>query len=156
MGSTIGASISANAVQTGRNPQSGSLNRGGGATTGRAGGSLGFESADRGTTTEVANASIDIVNYDVRSAISNAERAASRSSNPEEAFSTTLSTEILGDRGLRNRYLENADSGRGTSDPTGPLTSIEQSSILNKGRFSNDLASGPFDGDPTFKERREK
>lgn len=117
---------------------------------------MGFESSDRGSTSEVANANIDIVNYDVRSAIANAEKAAAHSINPEEVFSRTLSNEVLGSQGLRNRYLEQADSGRGTADVTGPLTSIEQSSVLSSGRFSDDLAHGPFDGNPEFKERRDK
>jgi conjugal transfer mating pair stabilization protein TraG len=97
---------------------------------------------------------MDIVNYDVRSVIANAEHAAARSRNPEQAFSESLSEQILGSEGLRNRYLADADAGRGTADITGPLTSVEQSSVLNSGRFSNDLGSGPFDGDPTFKQRR--
>ena len=99
---------------------------------------------------------MDIVSYDVREAIAGAERAATRSQNPAESFTKELSHEILGDRGLRNRYLEQADAGRGTADITGPLTSIEQSSVLRSGRFSNDLDNGPFDGDPSFKERRDK
>ncbi|MEL4419762.1 hypothetical protein, partial [Shewanella algae] len=79
-----------------------------------------------------------------------------RSDSPAEAFSHELSQQVLGQRGLRNRYLEQADSGRGTADITGPLTSIEQSSVLKTGRFSDDMDHGPFDGDPSFKERRDK
>lgn len=156
MGTTVSGSVSASASRNRGNIPSREKGRDSGATTGGVGGSLGFESADRGTTSEVANATIDIVNYDVRSAISSAERAAARSGNPDQAFSRALSEELLGNRGLRNRYLENADSGRGTADITGPITSVEQSSVLNRGRFSDDLANGPFDGDPSFKERRDQ
>lgn len=96
---------------------------------------------------------MDILNYDVRDAIANSERVASRSSAPEKAFTDELRRQVLGPQGLRNRYLEQADSARGTADITGPLTSIEQSSVLGSGRFSDDLAHGPFDGDPSFKKR---
>jgi conjugal transfer mating pair stabilization protein TraG len=96
------------------------------------------------------------VNYDVRGAIAAAERAAAKAANPTEAFSQELSRQVLGPNGLRNRYLEQADSGRGTADVTGPLTSIEQSSILKSGTFSTDLKNSPQDGDPSFKERRDK
>jgi conjugal transfer mating pair stabilization protein TraG len=92
----------------------------------------------------------------VREAIGVSERAAARSSSPELEFTRTLSQQILGNRGLRNRYLESADAGRGVTDVTGPLTSVEQWSILKSGRFSDDLANGPFDGSTEFKERRDK
>jgi conjugal transfer mating pair stabilization protein TraG len=156
MGTTVGGSVAASVVKGGqttastRNKLSSHRSVGGSAS-----GSLGFESADRGTTSETANANIDIVNFEVREAIAGAERAASRSNSPAETFSKELSRQILGERGLRNRYLEQADAGRGTADVTGPLTSIEQSSILRTGRFSNDLQNGPFDGDPSFKERKD-
>jgi conjugal transfer mating pair stabilization protein TraG len=156
MATTVGASISASTGDgTSGSPRSekgGSRRRAGGA----AGGNLGFQSTDQGGTSEVANATLDIVNFEVRDAIANAERAAARSRSPEQAFSRALSQEILGDRGLRNRYLEQGDSARGTADITAPLTSVEQSSVLSSGRFSNDMAHGPFDGDPSSKERREK
>jgi conjugal transfer mating pair stabilization protein TraG len=150
MGTDVGASISASANS--------SSSRGAGAGKSRAvgggvGGNLGFQSSDRGITTETAGASLDILNYDVRDAIANSERAASRSAFPERAFTEELGRRVLGPQGLRNRYLEQADSARGTADITGPLTSIEQSSVLGSGRFSDDLAHGPFDGDPTFKKR---
>ncbi|WP_226998618.1 hypothetical protein [Tardibacter chloracetimidivorans] len=96
------------------------------------------------------------MNYDVREAIATAERAAARSSQPEHAFSNSLSDEILGRDGLRNRYLQDADAGRGTADITGPLTSIEQSSVLRSGSFSTDVRGSPFDGESSFKERRDK
>lgn len=159
MGTDIGASISGSVSRGGKSggsaagegtsakPQRGRQLDGG------VGGSVGFQSSDRGITTETAGASIDIVNYDVRSAIAAAERAAAKSDNPSASFTDELSHQILGEKGLRNRYLEQADSGRGTVDITGPLTSVEQSSILNKGRLSDDLANGPFDGDSTFKKR---
>ncbi|AZI37780.1 conjugal transfer protein TraG [Caenibius tardaugens NBRC 16725] len=157
MGTDVGASISASVSRAG--PGKAGTNAGkqsGSSVAGGAGANLGFESSDRGTTSETANANIDIVNYDVREAIAAAERAAARSHDPAEAFSRELGQQVLGQRGLRNRYLEQADSGRGTADITGPLTSIEQSSLLRSGNFSTDLEHGPQDGDPTFKERRDK
>jgi len=153
MGTDINASVSAN-VQRGAAKSGG---KGGSSSVGGgAGGSLGFTSTDRGTTSENAGATLDIVNYDVRSVIANAEMAAAKSNAPERAFTNSLSGQILGDRGLRNLYLEDADAGRGTADITGPLTSIEQSSVLNSGSFSTDFRRGPQDGDPSFKERRDK
>lgn len=157
MGTDVGASISASVSRTGSSkPAAGGGKQTGSSIGGGAGANLGFQSSDRGITTESANANIDIVNYDVREAIAAAERAAARSDSPAEAFSHELSQQVLGQRGLRNRYLEQADSGRGTADITGPLTSIEQSSVLKTGRFSDDMDHGPFDGDPSFKERRDK
>lgn len=106
-----------------------------------------------GISNESAQASLDIMNYDVRTAIANAERAAARSANPEASFTRELNRQVLGETGLRNRYLGQADSARGTADITGPMTSLEQSTILDKGRFSTDLANGPFDGDSSYKRR---
>jgi conjugal transfer mating pair stabilization protein TraG len=114
---------------------------------------LGAASQESGSTSEAANAQLNIVNFDVRQAIANSERAASSSLNPASAFADHLSTTILGRNGLRNRYLEDADSGRGTADVNAPVTSWEQSSLLSGGRFSTDLANGPFDGDPNLKKR---
>ena len=122
-------------------------------TSGRVGGSLGFESRDIGSTTENAQSSLDIVNYDVREAIAAAERAAARSSDPAATFSRELSDRILGPDGIRNRYLQDADSGRATFDVTGPLTSIEQNSVLKSGRFSTDIDGSPGDGDSSFQKR---
>jgi len=157
MGTDIGLSVSASASSAGSGKAgSGDRKQSSSTVAGGAAGNLGFASSDRGTTSETANANIDIVNYDVRGAIAAAERAAARADTPADAFSQELGRQVLGPSGLRNRYLEQADSGRGTADVTGPLTSIEQSSILQSGRFSNDLENGPFDGDPTFKERRDK
>jgi len=155
MGTDLGASVSASVSRGGATGGKGAK-ASGSSVAGGANASLGFKSSDRGITTESASARMDIVNYDVREAIANAERAASKSENPAQTFSSELSQRILGDRGLRNRYLEQADSGRGTVDITGPLTSLEQSSVLRTGRFSTDLDKGPFDGDPSFKERRDK
>ena len=121
--------------------------------SGQVGGHLGFESRDFGSTVESADSSIDIVNYDVREAIAAAERAAARSSDPAATFSRELSDRILGPNGMRNRYIQDADSGRATFDITGPLTSIEQNSVLNSGRFSTDLDNSPGDGDSSFKKR---
>ena len=157
MGTDVGASISASVSRAGpgkAGPNAGKQS--GSSVAGGAGANLGFQSSDRGTTAETANANIDIVNYDVREAIAAAERAASRSGSPANAFTRELNRQVLGPNGLRNRYLEQADSGRGTADITGPLTSIEQSSLLRRGNFSTDLEHGPQDGDPTFKERRDK
>lgn len=157
MGTDIGASISAAISRAGPSKTSrGGAKSSGASVSGGASGNLGFVSSDRGTTSETANANIDIVNYDVREAIAAAERAAARAENPTDAFSRELSRQVLGPTGLRNRYLEQADSGRGTADITGPLTSIEQSSILRSGTFSTDLEHSPQDGDPSFKERRDK
>ena len=103
-----------------------------------------------------AQSSIDIVNYDVREAIAAAERTASKSARPEETFTRELSQQILGSDGLRNRYLEQADSGRGTVDVTGPITSLEQSSVLNTGRLMSDRDNGLADGDSRFKSRRDQ
>src|SRR3546814_14614822 len=88
-----------------------------------------------GTRKEPARASVYIVNYEVREAISAAERAAARSVNPEMTFTSELNRQVLGPEGLRNRYLGQADSARGTADITGPMTSLEQSSILSSGRL---------------------
>lgn len=157
MGTDVGASISANVSRAGSGkPNAGGGNQTGNSTSGSAGANLGFQSSDRGTTSETANANIDIVNYDVREAIAASERVAARSDNPANAFSRELGRQVLGPEGLRNRYLEQADSGRGTADITGPLTSIEQSSLTRSGNFSTDLKHGPQDGDPNFKERRDK
>ena len=155
IGSTISGEISGGA---GRRGASSGHPAGGKAPStdsyGRSGLTLGARSSDTGNSTEQTNAIIDIVNYDVREAIAAAERAASRSADPAKAFSSTLSNEVLGIDGLRNRYLRQADSGRGTDDITGPLTSIEQRSILSSGRFSTDLGQGWTDGDSEFKDRK--
>jgi len=136
--------------QAGRGDQSPRKAR---STTGRTGAQLGFNSRDVGITSETAQSNLDIVNHDVRNAIAAAERAAARSSRPEEAFSRELSNRVLGAEGLRNRYIGDADSGRETFDITGPLTSIEQSSVLKSGRFSTDIDGSPGDGDSSFKKR---
>jgi conjugal transfer mating pair stabilization protein TraG len=96
-----------------------------------------------------------VVNYDVREAIASAEKAAARSGRPEETFTRELSERVLGNDGLRNRYLKQADDGRGTFDVTGPITSMEQSSILGTGRLLFDRDNGMADGDSSFKERRD-
>jgi conjugal transfer mating pair stabilization protein TraG len=57
----------------------------------------------------------------------------------------------LGSGGLRKRYLGDVTSGREVTDVTAPLTPLEQSSLLNSDRFSTDMASAAFDGDPQFK-----
>jgi conjugal transfer mating pair stabilization protein TraG len=118
---------------------------------GRSRGSLGISTQEVGSTSETASSQLNIVNYEVRQAVANAERSSARSPNPAEKFSESLAAEILGPDGLRSRYLGDADSGRGVVDLTAPVTSLEQSSLLNTGRFSTDLKSGPFDGDTHFK-----
>ncbi|WP_447725656.1 conjugal transfer protein TraG N-terminal domain-containing protein [Sphingomonas koreensis] len=123
--------------------------------TGRAGGQIGIESRDLGTTSSAASSSMDIVNYDVRSAIANAERAAARSNNPAATFSEELSRQVLGQDGLRNRYLQESASGRGTWDYAAPVTSMEQSSILDGGRFTTDRNRSAGDGDPTYRTRKD-
>jgi len=98
---------------------------------------------------------MDIVNYDVRGIIATAERHASKAKNPEGAFSEELSKQLLGPEGLRNRYLEQGASGRGTWDYAAPLTSMEQSQILSSGRFSTDRDHSSGDGDPGYKTRKD-
>lgn len=122
-------------------------------TSGHASGSIGISSQESGTTNEIAASQLSVVNYDVRQAIANAERSASKSTNPSSTFAESLANEVLGANGLRNRYIREADSARGTTDITAPVTSIEQASVLNSGRFTNDLKNGPSDGDPAFKTR---
>jgi len=100
-----------------------------------------------------AQGAIDIVNYDVRDVIAAAERSASRTANPERAFTDALGEGVLGKSGLRNRYLEQGSAGRGTADALAPLTSFEQTTILKTGRFSGDRDHGVLDGDPEFKTR---
>src|SRR3546814_20812106 len=92
--------------------------------------SLFRSTSDLGVGSTDARSSIDIVNHDVRNAIANAERAASRSRTPEPAFSSELGRAILGADGLRNRSLDKEDAWRGPWDATAPFTSIEQSQIL--------------------------
>ncbi|WP_298673195.1 conjugal transfer protein TraG N-terminal domain-containing protein [uncultured Sphingomonas sp.] len=122
-------------------------------TSSRLGAHLGISSSDMGISNETAQANLDIVNYNVREAIAAAERSAARSGRPEAAFTRELSNRVLGTDGLRNQYLGDADTARATSDITGPLTSIEQRSILGRGRFSTDLPNSPEDGDSSFKKR---
>jgi conjugal transfer mating pair stabilization protein TraG len=93
------------------------------------------------------------VNFAVRQAIGNAEQASARSHSPHQAFSMELSEQILGKDGLRNRYIRDADNGRGTFDINAPVTSFEQSSVLSKGRLSNDPVGGFSDGNGSFKTR---
>lgn len=134
-----------------------SVARGGGGGKSSAGGNagvqLGGSSRDAGTANMDATARIDIMNYDVREAIAQAERTAARSSNPERTFATELGRQVLGPRGLRNRYLGQADSGRGVGDVLAPLISIEQNQILNTGRFTGDLDHSVLDGGSEFKKR---
>ena len=120
---------------------------------GRVGGSLSASTQESGTTNEIATSQLNVVNFQVREAISNAERTAGRAADPAASFANRLSSEIFSTEGLRNRYLRQADQGRGTADLNAPVTSIEQASVLDKGRFSTDLANGPFDGDSSFKAR---
>ncbi|PZU56158.1 MAG: hypothetical protein DI547_17230 [Sphingobium sp.] len=124
-----------------------------GRTVGRLGGRVGMASSDIGQASTDARASIDIMNYDVRTTIAAAELVASRSRKPEIAFTDELSRQILGNDGLRNRYLGQAAAGRGTADATAPITSWEQSKILDSGRFSGDRDEGLGDGDPKFRPR---
>lgn len=148
----IGAGASAGSQgQTGSSGKKGAP--GGGRGTGHVGVNAGFDSTETGITSSSASATMDIVNFDVRNAIAAAERAASRSANPERTFSDELSQQVLGERGLRNSYLENADSGRGTFDYVAPLTSREQSAVLRSGRLSGDRDHSSGDGDPSFKTR---
>ena len=122
-------------------------------TSGRVGAGVGFNSRDTGSTSEPAGSTLDIVIYDVRESIAAAERAAARSNDPTTTFSRELSNRILGGEGLRNRYLQDADDGRATFDITGPLTSVEQNSVLSRGSFSTDIKGSLGDGDSSFKKR---
>jgi conjugal transfer mating pair stabilization protein TraG len=126
-----------------------------GGTSGTLAGKIGADISDRGIAAVSARSSIDIVNYDVREIIASGERVAARSPRPEEAFTTALSEQLLGNGGLRNRYLEQADAGRGTVDVTAPVISAEQSSVLRSGRLLLDRDNGWSDGDPSFKERKD-
>ena len=127
-----------------------------GSATGSLSGRVSADISDRGIAAVIAQSSIDTVNYDVREAIASAEKTAARSGRPEETFAREISERVLGRDGLRNRYLREADAGRGTVDVTGPITSMEQSSILRTGRLLFDRDDGLADGDPTFKERRDQ
>ncbi|MCP3732200.1 conjugal transfer protein TraG N-terminal domain-containing protein [Sphingomonas sp. MG17] len=122
---------------------------------GRVGGQLGFESRDSGIIGSSARSSLDIANYDVRSAIASAEAAAAKSNDPASTFSRELSNQILGGDGLRNRYLKDGASARGTWDFSSPVTSVEQSSVLGSGRHLTDLDRSRGDGDPEYRTRRD-
>ncbi|WP_454884376.1 conjugal transfer protein TraG N-terminal domain-containing protein [Sphingomonas oryzagri] len=124
--------------------------------TGNVSAGVGFSSSDRGVTTERAQATVDILNYEIRDALASAEQKSAHSTSPEASFTDELAKQVLGASGMRNRLLEQADSARGTADFEAPVTSFEQSSILSKGRFADDLPHGPFDGDPSLKERRDQ
>jgi conjugal transfer mating pair stabilization protein TraG len=149
---TVGTSVDANiggAHESASRDVSGKAGSQGGistASSGRIGGSVGYKSSELGVEAETAHSNLDIVNYDVRGAIRAAEGAAARTDNPEQAFSEELSRQIAGPDGLRSRYLEDARAGRGTTDVTGPITSIDQRSILSTGRFQLDLDNSPEDG----------
>lgn len=158
-GTTVSGGINASASRTiGNGPSTANSRSGrsrvqmGGGVDGR----LGFESTDRGSNTTGAQVSVDIVNHDVRTAISEAERQAAQSPDPAQAFSVEMRKQVLGPEGLRNRYLDQADSARGTFDPSAPITTFEQSSLLGTGRFSLDRSHGPGDGDSTFKDRKDQ
>lgn len=114
---------------------------------------IGVSSTDMGNISTNVSATMDIVNYDVREAIARAERVSSKSHDPARAFSTELSRQILGPDGLRNRYLQQSSSGRGISDWSAPITSIEQRAILATGRHTDDSDHGFWDGDAEFKKR---
>ncbi|MDB5709609.1 MAG: conjugal transfer protein TraG, partial [Sphingomonas bacterium] len=159
MGTTIDLSIGGGASRTsggqGGKGSKKSGSGGGGGSQGQVGGTLGFDSTESSLTSSSVTATMDIVNYDVRNAIAAAERAASRSGNPQRAFSEELGRQVLGPQGLRNQYLENADSGRGTFDYAAPFISREQSSVLNNGRLRGDRDHSSNDGDPSFKTRKD-
>ena len=153
-GTDINATISGSA---GRQLAGGTGKASGRATGGLVGanvsGSLNVQSSDRGITSESGEANLDIVNYDVRNAITVAERKAALSQNPSVTFSRELRDQVLGKNGLRNRYLDQAQSARGTFDIASPLTSVEQSSVLSSGRFSTDPSHGQGDGNNRTKDR---
>ncbi|MBN8818665.1 MAG: conjugal transfer protein TraG N-terminal domain-containing protein [Sphingomonas sp.] len=147
----IGGGVSTGSGRRGASDGTKSNSRSGRAPQGHVGGTLGFNSTETSATISSASATMDIVNFDVRNAIAAAERAASRSGDPQRAFSEELGRQVLGPEGLRNRYLEDADSGRGTFDYAAPIVSMEQSSVLDSGR----LTGGRDQGDPSFKTRKD-
>lgn len=159
MGTTWGVDIGAGVVAGGSRGTTGGDGKSAGGRSGGARGQVGakagFDSTETGTVRSSASGTMDIVNYDVRSAIAAAEQKAARSADPARTFSQELSRQVLGKDGLRNRYLENSASGRGTWDYAFPLTSMEQSSILKGGRFTTDLDKSSGDGDPTYRERKD-
>ncbi|SEJ46887.1 conjugal transfer mating pair stabilization protein TraG [Sphingobium sp. AP50] len=149
---SVGAETGGSSMSHGDKP-SRLINSANRSASGRAGFEISGRTSDTGSGTTEATSSIDILNHDVRSSIANAEVSASRSIKPEQAFVSELGRQIFGNDGLRNRYLGDADAGRGVFDGTAPMTSFEQSEILSKGRFSGDFEGSPVDGDPTFKQR---
>jgi conjugal transfer mating pair stabilization protein TraG len=151
IGTSVGADLGADVSSGDGSARSGRAAR---SPAGRVGGRIGIESRESGSLSSTASGSIDITNYEVRDAIAAAERLSSKSNNPEHTFAEELSRQMLGPDGLRNRYLENAASGRGTWDWSSPMTSIEQSEILKSGRFSTDRDHSSGDGDPTYKVRK--
>lgn len=155
MGTTISGAISGSASRSTSSSKMrgpGNPRSSGGAVSGSVDGKVGIESADRGTTVEAAKTSLDIVNYEVRAAISAAERQAARSHQPAEAFARSIHDQIMSEDGLRSRYLNQANDGRGTVDLSAPITSAEQSSLMRKGRFLLDPSQGPGDGNSQTKE----
>lgn len=124
-----------------------------GSTSGHAGFHVSGNTSDTGAGTTDAASSIDIINFDVRSSLAEAERAAARASRPEQAFVSALGRHILGQDGLRNRYLEEADANRGVFDGSAPLTSLEQAEILRKGRFTGGDSKSSGSEAPSFKPR---
>ena len=144
---SIGANLGGSTESGGRGQS------GGDRTHGTFDGRIGMETSDAGVGATDARAGIDIVNYDVRNAIESAEKIASKSAKPERAFTAELESQILGEAGIRSRYLNQASAGRGTMDITAPLTSMEQSQILKSGRFSGDRENGVDDGEPSSGER---
>ncbi len=149
----VGGDIGGGSSQTGSAGRGSTQGGGRSVSVGRTGFQVGLTSTDTGSSNTEASGTIDIVNYDVRTALSRAERVAARSLNPERAFTDELSRQVLGPEGLRNRYLGQADSGRGIRDMLAPITSSEQRTILESGRFSGDLDHGPMDGESEFKKR---
>ena len=149
---TVGGEIGGQSNEFGKGQGRGGKSRGASAS-GHAGFELSGRSSDTGSGSIDASASIDILNYDVRSSIANAEKSAAQSNKPEAAFIHELGRQLLGTEGLRNRYLGDADAGRGVWDGAAPIVSGEQSKILRDGRFSGDLNGSWIDGDPTFKKR---
>ena len=125
----------------------------GGARTGtggsrRAGGNpvqfgAGYSTNETGRQAETASAQLNVISHDIRGAINESARASGGSA---ERFTQELSKRVFGDDGIRNRYLRQADSARGTFDPESPMTSAEQHSLLRSGRFTTDRAHGIGDG----------
>ncbi|WP_454798450.1 conjugal transfer protein TraG N-terminal domain-containing protein [Novosphingobium lindaniclasticum] len=151
----LGGSASSHETTTGSADHSSKGPRHSQTSTGRAHLQLGLDGRESNGTGIAASGTLDIVNYDVRSAIASAEQAAARRKDPEKVFSEALSDGILGRGGLRNEYLGEAAAGHSVYDPTSLFGTLEQYSVLKTGRLSTDLNQGIGDADPKYRRRND-